>query len=207
MFHQSYIVTTTVQRGVAAANTVVSSLFLSLLPSVGECIAVIVIFYTTFNIAFLSATIFLSISCYAVFTVQVTLWRKQFREKSNLHDNSYHDKATDTLINYETVKYFTAERFELSRYLESIVEFQKYSRCTLATLHLLNIGQQLIITCSLFTCLYIITVEIYEGRATVGEFVTIQQYVLNLFAPLSFVSFLAIYIYRCILGFTALLLQ
>ena len=148
----------------------------------------IVIFYTTFNIAFLSATIFLAISCYAVFTVQITLWRKQFREKSNLHDNNYHDKATDTLINYETVKYFTAEQFELSRYLESIVEYQKYTRCTLATLHLLNIGQQLIITCCLFTCLYIITVEIYEGRATVGEFVTIQQYVFNLFAPLSFVS-------------------
>lgn len=175
-------------RGVAAANTVVSSLFLSLLPSIGECIAVIVIFYTTFNIAFLSATIFLAISCYTIFTVQITLWRKQFREKSNRHDNDYHDKATDSLINYETVKYFTAEKFELERYLDSIVEFQKYFKCTLATLHLLNICQELIITLCLFTCLYIITLEIYEGRATVGEFVTIQQYVFNLFAPLSFVS-------------------
>ena len=62
---------------------------------------------------------------YAILTVQITLWRKKFREKTNKHDNDFHDKATDSLINYETVKYFTAEEYEIDRYVHSVVEYQK----------------------------------------------------------------------------------
>jgi ABC-type transport system involved in Fe-S cluster assembly fused permease/ATPase subunit len=75
---------------------------------------VFIIFYQHFAVPAISATAFMAFVAYAVITVQITLWRKRFREETNKHDNDYHDKATDSLINYETVKYFTNEEYEVS---------------------------------------------------------------------------------------------
>mmetsp|Transcript_30280 Transcript_30280/g.37401 ORF Transcript_30280/g.37401 Transcript_30280/m.37401 type:complete len:477 (-) Transcript_30280:376-1806(-) len=177
-------------RGINAANTVVQLVFLRLLPSIGECIAVFVIFYTTFDLPLLSATVLLSTVLYIVVTVQVTLWRKKFRVETNKHDNQYHDKASDSIINYETVKYFTAEDFEVRRYVDSIEQYQVFSKCTEGTLSLLNMTQQTIIQMTLFSCLYIVATEIFDADANVsiGDFVTVQVYIMNLFAPLSFLG-------------------
>jgi len=178
-------------RGINAANVVVSTVFLRLLPSIGECIAVFVIFYTTFDLPYLSATVLLASVLYVVVTVQVTLWRKQFRVETNKHDNNYHDKASDSIINYETVKYFTAETFEVKRYVESIEKYQVYSKCTEGTLSLLNMTQQTIIQLALFSCLYIMATEIIEpseDEVEIGDFVTVQVYIMNLFTPLSFLG-------------------
>lgn len=96
-------------RGIASADTVVSYLFLYLLPSIVESAVVFTIFYMHFNQPMLSAVIFVHLVIYAVITIQITIWRKKYRKATNKHDNEFHDKATDSLINYETVKYFGNE--------------------------------------------------------------------------------------------------
>lgn len=96
-------------RGIASADTVVSYLFLYLLPSLIEAFVVFIIFYFHFGQPLLSAVIFVHLVLYIVITVQLTIWRKKFRKATNKHDNEFHDKATDSLINYETVKYFGNE--------------------------------------------------------------------------------------------------
>jgi len=177
-------------RGVSAANTLVTYLFLYLLPSLAECVVVFVIFYSHFDIPTVSATAFMSFVAYATVTVQITLWRKKFREKTNQHDNDYHDKATDSLINYETVKYFTAERFEIERYTKSIYNYQKYSVNTAYSLSFLNTTQNFIIQfCTAISlCMAAHEVLMGSGQLKVGNFVSIASYISNLFAPLSFLG-------------------
>lgn len=87
-------------------------------------------------------TVFIGVSLYAITTICITQWRKKFRENTNKFDNDFHDKATDSIINYETVKYFTGESFEIDRFVRSVVQFQKYTSSTQYSLSLLNIAQQ-----------------------------------------------------------------
>jgi len=177
-------------RGVSAANTLVTYLFLYLLPSVAECVVVFVIFYSHFNIPTVSATAFVSFVAYSTLTVQITLWRKKFREKTNLHDNEISARASDSLINYETVKYFTAEKYEIGRYSESIYNFQKYSVNTAYSLSFLNSTQNTIIQLCTAISLCVAAHEVYigSGKLTIGSFVSISSYISNLFAPLSFLG-------------------
>ena len=90
---------------------------------------------------------------YALVTIQVTLWRKQFREASNKHDNEYHNKATDALLNYETVKYFTNEQHEIDTYHAVIQKYQTYSVNVQASLSLLNGSQAVIIQLTMLAAL------------------------------------------------------
>ncbi|GBG24175.1 ABC transporter ATP-binding protein [Hondaea fermentalgiana] len=177
-------------RGVSAANTLVTYLFLYLLPSVAECVVVFVIFYSHFDIPTVSATAFISFVAYSTLTVQITLWRKKFREKTNLHDNEVSARASDSLINYETVKYFTAEKYEIGRYTESIFNFQKYSVNTSYSLSFLNSTQNTIIQVCTAVSLCMAAHEVLtgSGRLTIGSFVSISSYIGNLFAPLSFLG-------------------
>jgi len=175
-------------RGVAAANTLVTYLFLYLAPSIIECLIVFVIFYTHFRIPLVSATAFMSFVAYGVVTVQITLWRKKFRQQANKHDNDYHDKATDSLINYETVKYFTAEEFEVKRYTEAIYKYQAHTVNTAYSLSFLNSAQSFIVQLCTGASLCITAHEVINGQLEVGQFVAVLAYIGNLFAPLSFLG-------------------
>ncbi|CAN0345128.1 unnamed protein product, partial [Hapterophycus canaliculatus] len=131
-------------RGTDAANNLITYLFLYLVPAIAECIATVIVFYVNFDDWRLATMAFVSLSLYGYVTVRVTLWRKKFRQATNKHDNDYHDKATDSIINYETVKYFTNESYEVARVKQSVQEFQRFSVSTQASLSILNVSQQLI---------------------------------------------------------------
>jgi len=175
-------------RGVQAADTVVTYLFLNLVPSVVECAVVFFIFYSHFHIPMLSATAFISFVAYTIVTVNITLWRKKFRVKTNKHDNDFHDKATDSLINYETVKYFTAEEYETNRYTSSIEKYQSYSVSTAYSLSILNSSQNTIIQCCTAISLIIGAHQVLQKNISHGDFMSISVYLGNLFAPLSFLG-------------------
>lgn len=177
-------------RGVSAADTVVSYLFLYLVPSVVECVIIFVIFYTHYDIPALSATAFLCFALYCLATVKITLWRSKFRDQTNKHDNDYHDKATDSLVNFETVKYFTAERFETQRFTSAIVKFQKYTVNTQLSLSFLNSTQSTIIQVCSGVCLCIAAHYVMNAdhSLTVGDFVSVNVFIMNMFAPLSFLG-------------------
>ena len=96
-------------RGVEASNQLVTYLFLWLVPALGECAAVAILFLFSIDQWVLSVIVFSGVCIYALSTVWITLWRKKFREATNKNDNDLHDKAQDSILNFETVKYFTAE--------------------------------------------------------------------------------------------------
>ena len=175
-------------RGISAADTVVSYLFMYLVPSFVELLVTMAIFYEHFNVPALSAAVFISFMTYSVLTVNMALWRKRFRESTNKHDNAFHDRATDSLINFETVKYFTAEEFETRRYTDAVRNYQAYSVLVQLSLSLLNGTQQLVIQSCQFTSLCISAYQVAKGAMEIGAFVSVQTYVLQVFAPLNFLG-------------------
>ncbi|KAF0700125.1 Aste57867_9356 [Aphanomyces stellatus] len=178
-------------RGVESANSVVSYMFLYLLPTVLEAAVVMIIFATHFELASLSFVAFSSLVIYAHVTIILTLWRKKFRQQSTKHDNEYHDKATDALINYETIKYFTNERHEIDSYSSSIHKYQSYSVAVSASLSVLNVAQSTIIQGTILSCLALAIPHVIQdtGRGVdLGSFIAISVYLNNIFSPLSFLG-------------------
>jgi ABC-type transport system involved in Fe-S cluster assembly fused permease/ATPase subunit len=154
-------------RGVNASNTVVTYLLLYLGPTIAECVAVFIIFYLHFSLPLLSSATFVAFGLYTLCTVRLTLWRKKFRERTNRHDNAFHDKATDSLINFETVKYFTTEDFEVRRYVQSVQQFQKHAVNTQLSLSFLNVSQQTIIALCSAVALCIAAHEVRTGTCSI----------------------------------------
>jgi ABC-type multidrug transport system fused ATPase/permease subunit len=131
-------------RGVDAANTLISYLFLFLIPALIECFAVIILFFLSYKQYLLSLIIVIAIVIYAAVTIFLTNYRKKFREETNKHDNDYHNQATDSILNYETVKYFTNEGYEVDKYKQLISKYQKAHSSTQFFLSTLNISQQVL---------------------------------------------------------------
>jgi ABC-type transport system involved in Fe-S cluster assembly fused permease/ATPase subunit len=175
-------------RGIAAADNVVQYLCLSLFPTLVECVFTLVIFWAHFKLPILAAVAMLSFAMYCWLTITITLWRKKFREQTNRHDNAYHDKATDSLVNYETVKYFANEDWERKRYVKSISDYQKFTVATQASLSLLNLSQQLVIGLCLCLGLFEASYAVLHGGLPVGDFVAVQIYIAQLFTPLTFLG-------------------
>jgi len=175
-------------RGVNSANTVVTYLFLYLVPSGVECLTVFIIFYIKYDEPALAVIAFLGLSAYALSTVSITLWRKKFRRATNKHDNALHDKATDSLMNFETVKYFTNEQYEIEDFAESVKQYIKYDVSTQASLGMLNIIQQFFIDVTLASILCLSAYRVAHDEMSVGDFVAINVYIIQLFAPLSFLG-------------------
>ncbi|KAH8071525.1 ABC transporter [Aureococcus anophagefferens] len=152
-------------RGIAGCDTFMKYGVLYIGPSIAEAFAVCVLFYVHFKLWALSVLVFASVFLYAALTIKLTLWRKRFRSAMNKSDNAWHDRLTDSLVNFETVKYFTAERYECDRFAEQIASYQKSSVEVQASLSALNISQQ-----------------------TRTPAVAANAWVINLFAPLNFLG-------------------
>ena len=139
-------------RGIAACDTLMKYLFLWLVPALIECVVVCIIFATYFQYLPLAISVFYFVWLYIVWTILVTLWRKKFRKAVVKSDNEWHDRCTDSLINFETVKYFTAEEYERHRFRDSVRKFQKGSVQVQASLSFLNISQKILLQiCLLYT--------------------------------------------------------
>ncbi|KAG7379740.1 hypothetical protein PHYPSEUDO_008234 [Phytophthora pseudosyringae] len=179
-------------RGVESANSVVSYVFLYLIPTLAESGVVIVIFAMHFELAGLSFVAFTSLVVYAYLTIKITLWRKKYREASMRHDNEYHDKATDALLNYETIKYFGNERHEIEEYSKVIEKYQRYSVSVQASLSVLNGAQAIIIQATVLAALALAAPHVVNEdsgrRLDIGAFIAISVYLTNLFAPLFFLG-------------------
>ncbi len=142
-------------RGTSAADTLITYLFLFLIPTLVECIAVCFVFLFQFKQWHLSLCAMAGVCVYATITIYITNWRKKFRAATNKHDNDFHDKATDSIINYETVKYFGGESFETQRYKASVAQFQKFDVRTKWSMGGLNVLQQFVIAVTMAGCMLI----------------------------------------------------
>jgi len=125
---------------------------------------------------------------YISFTVAVTQWRTRFRREMNELDSKAHSRAIDSLLNYETVKYFNNEAFETSRYDEALERLRVAGLKTQRTLSLLNTGQQTIIAVGLILMLWRATQGVVAGRMTVGDLVMVNAFMIQLYIPLNFLG-------------------
>ncbi|CAE8652573.1 unnamed protein product, partial [Polarella glacialis] len=176
-------------RGIAAAQQTMQYVFLYLVPTLVEAFAVVLIFVFHFENLRLAVFVGLNLFLYIYVTIKVTLWRKGFRAASTQKDNELHDRLTDSLINYETIKYFAAEPYERREYRSVVEKFQKFSMSVQASLSILNVGQQMIINFTLAGGMILSAVQVVQDpNPNLGNFVAINAYIINVFTPLSFLG-------------------
>ena len=140
-----------------------------------------------FDVWFAGITI-IALVFYVGFTVTVTEWRTQFRKAMNELDSSAHSRAIDSLLNYETVKYFNNEAFEARRYDENLERYRRAAVKSQRTLSLLNTGQQMIIAIGLVAMLWRATQGVVDGRMTLGDLVMVNAFMIQLYIPLGFLG-------------------
>ena len=178
-----------IERGVRGIESLISYSLYSIVPTLIEVTLVLTILAVKFDAWFAWITLG-ALALYITFTVIVTEWRTQFRKEANEFDSAAHNKAIDSLLNYETVKYFNNERFEAQRYDTSLESLRRARLKSQTTLSLLNTGQQLIIATGLVLMLWRATQGVVDGRMTLGDLVMINAFMIQLYIPLNFLGVL-----------------
>ena len=176
-----------IERGVRGIESLVSFSLYSIVPTLVEVAMVLTILAVKFDARFAWITGG-ALVLYIAFTVVVTEWRTQFRRQANEADSSAHTKAIDSLLNYETVKYFNNEGFEARRYDESLEALRRARLKSQTTLSLLNAGQQLIIAVGLVAMLWMATQGVVDGKLTLGDLVMVNAFMIQLYIPLNFLG-------------------
>jgi len=178
-----------IERGVRGIESLISYSLYSIVPTFIEVALVLGILAVRFDAWFAWITL-IALALYVVFTVSVTEWRTKFRREANEFDSAAHTRAIDSLLNYETVKYFNNEGFEANRYDESLEKLRRARLKSQTTLSMLNTGQQLIIAIGLVFMLWRATQGVVEGRMTLGDLVMINAFMIQLYIPLNFLGVL-----------------
>ncbi|MCE2908042.1 MAG: ABCB family ABC transporter ATP-binding protein/permease [Pseudomonadota bacterium] len=176
-----------IERGTRAVHSLISYSLYSIFPTLVEVVMVLTLLAVKFDAAFAWITAG-ALVAYVAFTVTVTEWRTKFRREMNELDSSAHTRAIDSLLNYETVKYFGNEDFEARRYDENLERLRRAALKSQTTLSLLNTGQQLIIAAALIAMLWRATQGVVEGRLTLGDLVMINAFMIQLYIPLNFLG-------------------
>ena len=178
-----------IERGTRGVHSLISYSLYSIIPTLIEVTLVLTLLAVKFDVWFAWITI-IALVFYVTFTVTITEWRTKFRKQMNELDSTAHSRAIDSLLNYETVKYFNNEEFEAKRYDQSLESYRRAALKSQSTLSLLNTGQQLIIAISLVAMLYRATLGVVEGRMTLGDLVMINAFMIQLYIPLGFLGVL-----------------
>ncbi|MES2632259.1 MAG: ABC transporter ATP-binding protein/permease [Pseudomonadota bacterium] len=178
-----------IERGVRGIESLISYSLYSIVPTLIEVSLVLTILAVKFDAWFAWITLG-ALAVYIVFTVTVTEWRTQFRKQANEFDSAAHTKAIDSLLNYETVKYFNNEGFEARRYDTSLESLRRARLKSQTTLSLLNTGQQVIIAVGLVGMLWRATEGVVAGTMTLGDLVMINAFMIQLYIPLNFLGVL-----------------
>uniref|UniRef100_A0A8C4Z2U2 ATP-binding cassette sub-family B member 6 n=1 Tax=Gadus morhua TaxID=8049 RepID=A0A8C4Z2U2_GADMO len=173
-----------IDRGTSSINSLLSYIVFSIAPTMADIVIAIIYFVTNFN-AWFGLIVFVCMTLYLTLTIIITEWRTKYRRDMNLQDNAAKTKAVDSLLNFETVKYYNAESYEVNRFEEAILRYQGSEWDSQASLALLNQTQNLIIGLGLLAgsllCAYFVT----EGRFKVGDFVLFGTYIIQLYTPLN----------------------
>ncbi|HZY17510.1 MAG TPA: ABC transporter ATP-binding protein/permease [Ramlibacter sp.] len=178
-----------IERGVRGIESLISYSLYSIVPTLVEVGLVLGILAVKFDAWFAWITL-AALAVYIAFTVTVTEWRTKFRREANEYDSAAHTRAIDSLLNYETVKYFNNEHFEARRYADSLERLRKARLKAQTTLSMLNTGQQLIIAVGLVAMLWRATLGVVDGRMTLGDLVMVNAFMIQLYIPLNFLGVL-----------------
>jgi len=176
-----------IERGTRGVHSLISYSLYSIIPTLIEVGLVLSILAVKFDVWFAWITL-IALTCYITYTVTVTEWRSKFRKQMNELDSSAHSRAIDSLLNYETVKYFNNEDFEARRYDDNLERYRKAAIKSQRTLSMLNTGQQLIIAVGLVAMLWRATQGVVDGRMTLGDLVMVNAFMIQLYIPLGFLG-------------------
>ncbi len=177
-----------IERGTKGIETLLSFMLFNILPTLLEITLVAVILWQLFDIWFSLVTL-VTVILYIGFTMWVTEWRLKFRRQMNLNDQEANTKAIDSLLNFETVKYFGNEAHEARRFDSALVEYETAAVKSRSSLSLLNIGQAVIISVGLTGVMFMAGRGIVAGQMTIGDFVLVNTYLMQLYQPLNFFGF------------------
>ncbi|MEM7670964.1 MAG: ABC transporter ATP-binding protein/permease, partial [Pseudomonadota bacterium] len=176
-----------IDRGVKAIDFLLRFLIFNIVPLIVELIIVAAIFWIEFGWPYF-AVLVTAIVAYVVFTFRVTEWRVKIRVQMNKDDQDAHQKAMDSLLNYETVKYFDAEEHEAGRYDGAMAAYQQAAIRTQSSLAILNSGQAAIIAAAMVSVMAMTAWEVVAGTLTIGSFVMINAFMVQLAVPLNFLG-------------------
>ena len=176
-----------IERGVKGLEFLLRFLLFSVGPLVLELLIIAGIMFFWFDYLYLTVIIVM-IAAYIWFTIKVTEWRVKIRKIMNDQDTDANQKAIDSLLNYETVKYFSAEEREANRYDGAIKQYEKAALTTAYSLAFLNFGQSLIITAGLIIVMVMAALGVQSGYLTVGDFVMVNAYMIQITMPLNFLG-------------------
>ena len=176
-----------IERGTRGISTMLSYMLFSIIPVILEFGLVAVVLLTKFDWRFPAVT-FAAVAIYIGFTFWVTEWRMDIRRRANELDSKANSRAIDSLLNYETVKYFNNEEFEAGRYDENLRKFESAEVRNEASLGLLNIGQSLIIACAVTLLMVLAAQGVVEKKLTLGDLVLVNGLLIQLYIPLNFLG-------------------
>ncbi|MCA1938273.1 MAG: ABC transporter ATP-binding protein/permease [Dechloromonas sp.] len=175
------------ERGTRSISSLISYTLYSILPTLIEIGLVLIILYVQYDIGYVLITA-ASLIAYIVFTVKVSNWRIAIRRAVNESDSAANTKAVDSLLNYETVKYFNNEAWEAKRYDEQLVKLEDASTRSQSSLALLNLGQQAIIALGVTAMMWRAANGVVEGRMSIGDLVLVNAFLIQLYMPLNFLG-------------------
>lgn len=178
-----------IERGTRGVQSLISYSLYSIVPTLIEVALVLAVLGSRFDMVYVWITL-VALVIYIAFTVVITEWRTQFRRRMNELESSSQTRAIDSLLNYETVKYFNNEAFEARRYDESLEKLRRARLVSQSTLSLLNTGQQLVIAVALVLMLWRATQGVAAGTLTLGDLVMINAFMIQLYIPLGFLGVL-----------------
>jgi len=176
-----------IERGTRGIQSLISYSLYSILPTLVEVGLVITYFFVKYDVWFALIT-FCALVAYIGFTVTVTNWRTHFRRKMNELDSRANQKAIDSLLNFETVKYFGNEEYETHRYDENLQKYRAAAVRSQHSLSILNFGQQVIVATALILILYRATQGVAAGHMTLGDLVLVNTLMLQIYIPLNFLG-------------------
>ncbi|WP_420859397.1 ABCB family ABC transporter ATP-binding protein/permease [Marivivens marinus] len=176
-----------IERGVKGVDFLLRFMLFSIGPLVLELLLIGVIFFVQFDFWYL-AVVAVVIAAYVKFTFAVTEWRVKIRKEMNEQDTDANQKAIDSLLNFETVKYFGAEKWEADRYDRAMAGYEQAALKTNYSLAFLNFGQSFLITGGLVVVMILAAMGVQDGTLTVGDFVMVNAYMIQITMPLNFLG-------------------
>ncbi|KAH8307650.1 hypothetical protein KR044_007307, partial [Drosophila immigrans] len=172
-------------RGTDSINNLLNYIVFSITPTILDLIVAVVFFIYAFNWWF-GLIVFLTMFLYIASTIAITEWRTKYQRRMNLADNEQRARSVDSLLNFETVKYYGAETYEVDCYRDAILKYQKEEFLSMLTLNMLNTAQNIILCLGLLTgsllCVYLV---VHHQTLTVGDFVLFSTYLMDLYMPLN----------------------
>ncbi|KAJ2332834.1 ATP-binding cassette-type vacuolar membrane transporter Hmt1 [Coemansia sp. RSA 2681] len=171
-------------RGVTSVVSLLSSILFNIIPTLVDIVLACYFFSVMFDLYF-GTIVLTTMASYLAATILLTGWRSRYRRLSNYLDNEMEARAVDSLLNFETVKYYNAERFETKEYVQAVDDFQVAEWSSNATMNMLNTGQNLIVQFGLLAGALLSAKRVSEGKMTVGDFTMLLSYINQLYGPLN----------------------